>query len=61
MTAMIQVGLAEVWYAAPAAPGTALATPEELAGRAGEGAPEVITGVLADEALAMMTKYAAGE
>lgn len=54
MTAMISVGLAEVWYAAPAAPGTALATPEELAERAGEGAPEVISGVLADEALAMM-------
>ncbi len=56
MTAMIGVGLAEVWYAAPAAPGTALASPEELAERAGEGAPEVIGGVLADEARAMMTR-----
>ena len=54
MTAMIAVGLAEVWYAAPAAPGTALATPEELAERAGERAPKVFSGVLADETLAMM-------
>ena len=60
MTAMIQVGLAEVWYAAPAAPGRTLVSPEELSERAGEGAPEVISGVLADEALAMMTRYAAG-
>lgn len=58
MTAMIRVGLAEVWYAAPATPGTALISPEELAERAGEGAPEVIQGVLADEALAMMAKAA---
>jgi tRNA(Arg) A34 adenosine deaminase TadA len=58
MTAMISVGLAEVWYAAPAAPGAALATPEELAERAGERAPEVIGGVLADEALAMMAQSA---
>lgn len=56
MTAMIRVGLAEVWYAAPAAPGTALISPEDLAERAGEGAPEVIGGVLADEALAMMAR-----
>jgi tRNA(Arg) A34 adenosine deaminase TadA len=54
MTAMIRVGLAEVWYAAPAAPGTALISPEELAERAGDEAPEVIGGVLADEALRMM-------
>ncbi len=59
MTAMIGVGLAEVWYAAPAAPGTALATPEELAERAGARAPEVISGVLVDEALAMMARSSA--
>lgn len=57
MTAMIRVGLAEVWYAAPATPGTALATPEELAERASDGAPEVISGVLAAEALAMMARH----
>lgn len=57
MTAMIRVGLAEVWYAAPAIPGTALISPEELAERAGEAAPDVIGGVLADEALAMMEQY----
>jgi tRNA(Arg) A34 adenosine deaminase TadA len=55
MTAMIGVGLAEVWYAAPAAPGTALISPEELAERAGERAPVVIGGNLDDEALAMMS------
>jgi tRNA(Arg) A34 adenosine deaminase TadA len=58
MTAMLQVGLAEVWYAAPAAPGRALVSPEELAERAGERAPRVIRGVLADEALAMMARHA---
>ena len=58
MTAMLQVGLAEVWYAAPAAPGRTLVSPEELAERAGEGAPEVVSGVLADEALAMMNRHA---
>jgi tRNA(adenine34) deaminase len=57
MTAMIRVGLAEVWYAAPAIPGTALISPEELAERAGETAPEVMSGVLADEALAMMERF----
>ena len=57
MTSMIAVGLAEVWYAAPAAPGRTLVSPEELAERAGEGAPAVITGVLADEALGMMARH----
>ncbi len=56
MTAMIQVGLAEVWYAAPAAPGAALISPEELAERVRQGAPKVVSGVLADDALAMMAR-----
>ena len=57
MTAMIAVGLAEVWYAAPAAPSRTLISPEELTERAGEGAPAVIGGVLADDALEMMARH----
>lgn len=58
MTAMIAVGLAEVWYAAPAPPERTLIAPEDLAERAGEGAPAVMGGVLADEALEMMARHA---
>ena len=59
MTAMIAVGLAEMRYAAPAAPERTLVSPEELAERAGEGAPVVTRGPLEDEALAMMARHTA--
>jgi tRNA(Arg) A34 adenosine deaminase TadA len=57
MTAMIAVGLAEVRYAAPAASGRTLVSPEELVQRAREGAPAVMRGPLTDEAQEMMARH----